>query len=40
MSANQYGTGRDLFAVFRANVGSAENGAMSCMKFNPTNPEA
>lgn len=33
LSANQYGTGRDLFTVFRANVGSAENGAISCMPF-------
>jgi phosphogluconate dehydratase len=36
MTANQAGTGRDLFAVFRANVGSAETGAMSCMNFNPS----
>jgi len=34
MSDNQSGTGRDLFGVFRANVGSAETGAMSCMNFN------
>ena len=31
MSGNQSGTGRDLFGVFRANVGSAETGAISCM---------
>lgn len=27
MSANQWGTGRDLFSAFRANVGSADTGA-------------
>lgn len=31
MSDNQWGTGRDLFAMFRANVGCAETGAISCM---------
>lgn len=31
MSGNQSGTGRDLFAVFRSHVGSAESGAISCM---------
>jgi len=36
-SANQTGSGRDLFGMFRANVGSAETGAMSCMNFNPVN---
>jgi phosphogluconate dehydratase len=37
MSDNQYGTGRDLFGVFRANVGSAETGAISCMTSFPNN---
>jgi phosphogluconate dehydratase len=31
MSDNQWGMGRDLFGVFRANVGSPEAGAISCM---------
>jgi phosphogluconate dehydratase len=35
MSDNQSGTGRDLFGVFRANVGSAETGAISCMNSFP-----
>jgi phosphogluconate dehydratase len=45
MSANQSGTGRDLFGIFRANVTSAETGALSCMQDLPyddkqTNVEA
>jgi phosphogluconate dehydratase len=31
MSDKQWGMGRDLFGVFRANVGSPEAGAISCM---------
>jgi phosphogluconate dehydratase len=40
MSDNQFGTGRDLFSLFRANVGSAETGAISCMTpfSNNVNP--
>ena len=30
---NESGTGRELFSVFRANVGSAETGALSCRQF-------
>ncbi|MCP4490838.1 MAG: phosphogluconate dehydratase [Gammaproteobacteria bacterium] len=37
MSANQTGTGRDLFDVFRTNVGNAETGAISCMDVSQTN---
>lgn len=37
LSANEFGTGRELFSMFRANVGSAETGAMSCMNFNQQN---
>ncbi len=40
MSDYQSGTGRDLFGVFRTNVGSAESGAMSCMNSKQTNLEA
>lgn len=45
MTANQSGTGRDLFGIFRANVTSAETGALSCMHDlayddNQTNLEA
>jgi phosphogluconate dehydratase len=34
MRGNQAGTGRELFGVFRASVGSAETGAMACTHFN------
>ncbi len=40
MSDYQSGTGRNLFGVFRTNVGSAESGAMSCMNSKQTNLEA
>ena len=41
LSSNESGTGRELFSVFRANVGSAETGALSCRQFeSPINVEA
>ena len=33
MQKNQSGTGRELFSMFRANVSSAETGALSCRPF-------
>jgi phosphogluconate dehydratase len=33
ISSNEYGMGRELFAMFRANVGSAESGGLSCSHF-------
>ena len=33
ITGNETGTGRELFAMFRANVGSAETGALSCNQF-------
>jgi phosphogluconate dehydratase len=33
ISGNENGTGRELFSMFRANVGSAETGALSCSHF-------
>ena len=33
LNSNQTGTGRELFSVFRSNVGSAETGALSCSQF-------
>jgi len=38
MKGNQAGTGRELFGVFRANVGNAETGAMACTHFNWQTP--
>ena len=36
MIKNESGTGRELFSVFRANVGSAETGALACRQFEST----
>lgn len=33
ITGNETGTGRELFGMFRANVGSAETGALSCSQF-------
>jgi len=33
LSANETGMGRELFGMFRTNVGCAENGALSCNHF-------
>jgi phosphogluconate dehydratase len=33
ITGNETGTGRELFGMFRANVGSAETGALSCSHF-------
>ena len=33
ITGNETGTGRELFSMFRANVGSAETGALSCNQF-------
>ena len=33
MKSNETGMGRELFAMFRANVGSVETGALSCSQF-------
>ncbi len=33
ITGNETGTGRELFAMFRANVGSAETGALCCSQF-------
>lgn len=40
MGGNEYGVGRELFGAFRANVGSAETGAIACMNFNHESREA
>lgn len=41
LTANKSGTGRELFSVFRSNVGSAETGALSCSAgHSPTLVEA
>lgn len=37
LSERQYGTGRELFSMFRNNVGSAETGALSCRQFETRN---